>query len=111
SGYGTRLRRQIQLAPVLLKTNLRIPALYVYSLQFHHVACVKYRHKALNEIIAKKLKSINLDAAKAFGVEIIEQETAIDHIHISFPVSPDTAFKISKQLKLCIRKVIIPRVS
>lgn len=65
----------------------------VYSLQFHYVACVKYRHKVLNEIIAEKLKSINLDVAKAFGIEIIEQETAIDHIHIFFPVSPRYSFQ------------------
>jgi len=48
----------------------------VYSLQFHYVACVKYRQKVLVGSIADRLKAINIDVAKAFGVEIIEQETS-----------------------------------
>ncbi|WP_258188470.1 IS200/IS605 family transposase [Candidatus Hakubella thermalkaliphila] len=38
--------------------------------------------------IPDKLKNINLEVAKSFGVEIIEQETAIDHIHILFSSKP-----------------------
>ncbi|GFP21053.1 putative transposase, partial [Candidatus Hakubella thermalkaliphila] len=60
----------------------------VYSLQFHYVACVKYRRKVLAGDIPDKLKNINLEVAKSFGVEIIEQETAIDHIHILFSSKP-----------------------
>jgi putative transposase len=60
----------------------------VYCLQFHYVACVKYRRKVLVGSISDRLKVINLDVAKAFGIEIIEQETAIDHIHILFSGKP-----------------------
>lgn len=60
----------------------------VYSLQFHYVACVKYRQKVLIGNIADRLKAMNLDVAKAFGITIIEQETAIDHIHILFSSKP-----------------------
>lgn len=60
----------------------------VYSLQFHYVACVKYRHKVLVDDIANRLKEINLSVAKSFGISIIEQETAIDHIHILFSSKP-----------------------
>ena len=60
----------------------------VYSIQFHYVACVKYRRKVLIGTISERLKTINLDVAKSFGIEIIEQETAIDHIHILFSSKP-----------------------
>jgi len=60
----------------------------VYSLQFHYVACIKYRQKVLIGSIPDRLKAINIDVAKAFGVEIIEQETSIDHIHILFSSKP-----------------------
>jgi putative transposase len=60
----------------------------VYCIQFHYIACVKYRHKIITDKIAERLKSINLDVANAFGIEIIEQETADDHIHILFSSKP-----------------------
>lgn len=60
----------------------------VYSLQFHYIACVKYRRQALTVDITDRLKAINLEVAKAFNIEIIEQETATDHIHILFASKP-----------------------
>ncbi|MBT9175578.1 MAG: hypothetical protein DDT22_01258 [candidate division WS2 bacterium] len=60
----------------------------VYCIQFHYVACVKYRQKVLIGDIPGRLKSISLNVAKAFGIEIIEQETSIDHIHILFSSKP-----------------------
>jgi putative transposase len=60
----------------------------VYSLQFHYIACVKYRQKVLVGNITDRLKAINFEVAKAFGITIIEQETAIDHIHILFSSKP-----------------------
>jgi putative transposase len=60
----------------------------VYSLQFHYVACIKYRHKVLSSPVAERLKSINVSVAKAFDITIIEQETAGDHIHILFNGKP-----------------------
>jgi putative transposase len=63
----------------------------VYTLQFHYVACVKYRHKVLIGDIPDRLKEINLEVAATFGIEIIEQETAGDHIHILFASKPQIA--------------------
>lgn len=60
----------------------------VYSLQFHYVACIKYRRKVLLDEIAERLKAINHSVAKAFDIAIIEQEAAIDHIHILFSSKP-----------------------
>jgi len=45
----------------------------IYSLQFHYVACVKYRHKIMLNNIPNRLKEINNSVAKKFGIEIIKE--------------------------------------
>lgn len=60
----------------------------VYCIQFHYICCIKYRKEVLTKEVSDRLKSINLDVAKRFGVEIIEQETSKDHIHILFASKP-----------------------
>jgi len=66
----------------------------VYSIQFHYVACIKYRRKVLYGELVDRLKAINIDVAKSFGINIVEQETAEDHIHILFSSKPQ--IQISK---------------
>jgi putative transposase len=63
----------------------------VYSLQFHYVACVKYRRKVIDHAVSLRLKEFNREVAEAFGIEIVEQETAKDHIHILFSGKPQIA--------------------
>ena len=60
----------------------------VYSLQFHLVLVVKYRRKVLVGKLAERLKEIVVEVAEHFGIEIIEQETDKDHIHILFSARP-----------------------
>ena len=60
----------------------------VYSLQFHLVLVVKYRKKVLVGKLAERLKEVVEEVAQHFGVEIIEQETDKDHIHILFSSRP-----------------------
>jgi len=60
----------------------------VYSLQFHLVLVVKYRKKVLIGKLAERLKEIVMEVAEHFGVEIIEQETDKDHVHILFSSRP-----------------------
>ncbi|MRR55457.1 MAG: IS200/IS605 family transposase [Deltaproteobacteria bacterium] len=60
----------------------------IYNLQFHYVACVKYRRKVLTETVSARLKEINLSVAAEVGATIIEQETDRDHIHILFSAKP-----------------------
>ena len=60
----------------------------VYCLQFHYIACIKYRRNILNNKISDRLKEINKSVADSFGIEIIEQETDKDHIHILFSSKP-----------------------
>ena len=59
-----------------------------YSLRLHYVCCVKYRRKVLTPEVTEYLKEINLSVAGKFGVQIIEQETDQDHIHIIFSSKP-----------------------
>ena len=66
----------------------------VYSIQFHYVACIKYRRKVLYGELVDRLKAINIDVARSFGINIVEQETAEDHIHILFSSKPQ--IQISK---------------
>jgi putative transposase len=42
----------------------------------------------LADEITKRLKEINLSVAEEFGINIIEQETERDHIHILFSSKP-----------------------
>jgi len=60
----------------------------IYNLQFHYVACVKYRRKVFTETVSARLKEINISIASKFGITIIEQETDKDHIHILFSGKP-----------------------
>lgn len=60
----------------------------VYSLRFHYVCCVKYRRKVLTPEVTEYLKKINMEISARFGVQIIEQETDLDHIHIVFASKP-----------------------
>ena len=60
----------------------------IYNLQFHYVACVKYRRKVFVGDIVVRLKEINNSVAKDFGITIIEQETDQDHVHILFSSKP-----------------------
>ncbi len=71
-----------------MKYNLDKGSHSVYSIQFHYVACIKYRQEVLSDMVAEQLKSINIEIAKSFGIKIIEQETAKDHIHILFSSKP-----------------------
>jgi len=66
----------------------------IYCLQFHYVACIKYRRKILTNKISERLKEINKSVAEHFGIEIIEQETDKDHVHLLFSSKPQ--IEISK---------------
>lgn len=61
---------------------------YVYSIQYHIVWCVKYRHKVLKGHIEKRLIEILKQIANDNGFEIIEVNTDEDHIHLLINCSP-----------------------
>ena len=61
---------------------------YVYSIQYHIVWCVKYRHKIITTTIEKSLIEILQKIADDNNFSIIEVNTDLDHIHLLIDCSP-----------------------
>ena len=61
---------------------------YVYSIQYHIVWCVKYRHKIITEQIENRLIEILSKIADDNGFQILECNTDKDHIHFLVNCSP-----------------------
>ena len=61
---------------------------YVYSIQYHIVWCVKYRHKIITEQIENRLIEILSKIADDNGFQILEYNTDKDHIHLLVNCSP-----------------------
>ena len=68
----------------------------VFSLHYHLVMCIKYRRKVINDSISDRLKDIFVDIAPNYGVELLEWNHDIDHVHLLFKAKPNT--EISKFL-------------
>ena len=61
---------------------------YVYSIQYHIVWCVKYRHKILIPKIEKSLIEILQKIASDNEFLITEINTDLDHIHLLIDCKP-----------------------
>ena len=61
---------------------------YVYSIQYHIVWCVKYRHKIITEQIENRLIEILSKIADDNGFQILECNTDKDQIHLLVNCSP-----------------------
>lgn len=61
---------------------------YVYSIQYHIVWCVKYRHKIITDDIENSLIKILNKIATDNMFEILECNTDKDHIHLLINCSP-----------------------
>lgn len=61
---------------------------YVYSIQYHIVWCVKYRHKVLTPKIEKRLYEILNKIAADNSFQILECNGDLDHIHLLINCSP-----------------------
>lgn len=61
---------------------------YIYSIQYHIVWCVKYRHKILYPQIETKLIQILTKIANDNNFTIIELNTDLDHVHILIECTP-----------------------
>ena len=74
---------------------------YVYSIQYHVVWCVKYRHKILTLKIENRLVELLYKIARENDFQIIECNTDKDHIHSYFiaTVSENTEEQIRKYIK------------
>lgn len=73
---------------------------YVYSIQYHLVWCVKYRHNVLNSEKQEALKEILQKIARDNGFEILEYSAPGDHVHLLLDCSPQHAIpNLVKALK------------
>lgn len=61
---------------------------YVYSIQYHIVWFVKYRHKVLTPIIENKLYEILYKIADDNNFNILEINGDLDHIHLLIECTP-----------------------
>lgn len=61
---------------------------YVYSIQYHIVWCVKYRHKIITPKIEKSLIEILQKIASDNEFSIVEVNTDLDHIHLLIDCKP-----------------------
>lgn len=61
---------------------------YVYSIQYHIVWCVKYRHKVITEQIENRLIEILNKIADDNRFQILECNTDKDYIHLLINCSP-----------------------
>ena len=68
----------------------------VFLLNYHLVMCIKYRRKVIDDSISDRLKEIFEDIAPKYGVELLEWNHDIDHVHLLFKAKPNT--EISKML-------------
>lgn len=63
----------------------------VYRLNYHLVVVVKYRKPVFdNDTIIERLKEFNLEMSPKYGVDIINQECGVDHIHLLISTKPAT---------------------
>ncbi|MCC0721273.1 IS200/IS605 family transposase [Clostridioides sp. ZZV14-6044] len=68
----------------------------VFLLHYHLVMCIKYRRKVIDSSISDRLKDIFVDISPNYGVELLEWNHDIDHVHLLFKAKPNT--EISKLL-------------
>ena len=61
---------------------------YVYSLQYHIVWCVKYRHKIIENAIESKLRELLYKIAEDNEITIVEYNTGLDHVHLLVDCKP-----------------------
>ena len=61
---------------------------YVYSIQYHIVWCVKYRHKILNTKVETRLIELLKQIASDNNFLIVEINSDLDHIHLLIDCSP-----------------------
>lgn len=62
----------------------------VYSITLRLVLVIKYRKKVINDEISNRIKEIFSYIGKSHGVDIVEWNHDIDHIHTIISIKPDT---------------------
>lgn len=73
---------------------------YIYSIQYHIVWCVKYRHQVLVGNIEQELKRIVNNIADENEFNILDMEANKDHVHLLVDCNPQQSIpNMIKSLK------------
>jgi len=84
---------------------------YVYSIQYHIVWCVKYRHKILISSIETRLKEILYKIAEDNGFTIVLMNGDLDHIHLLIECTYATIYsRYNESIKRSISENIDERI-
>ena len=62
----------------------------VFSLHYHLVLVVKYRHQVFNDEISNRAKEIFEYIAPSYKIELVEWNHDRDHVHVLFKGQPKT---------------------
>ena len=63
----------------------------VWNCKYHIVFAPKYRRKIFYESHRKEIMNVIKELCQWKGVEIIEGEMAVGHVHLLFPIPPKTS--------------------
>ena len=69
----------------------------VFLLNYHLVLVIKYRRKAINNVISNRLKEIFEYISPKYNITLEEWNHDNDHVHLLFKAQPNT--EISKFIK------------
>jgi len=59
-----------------------------YSLHYHIILSIKYRHKCLTEQMLERLRAIFADVSQSWRCELIEFGGEADHVHLLVQAHP-----------------------
>lgn len=59
-----------------------------YNIQYHLVACTKYRRKCINQPMLERMQEIFSSTLKKWEGELLEFNGEADHVHLLISVNP-----------------------
>ena len=73
-----------------MRTKLDANAHSVFSLHYHLVMTVKYRHKVFDDSMSKRAREIFERIGESYGITVLEWNHDEDHVHVLFKGQPKT---------------------
>jgi putative transposase len=73
-----------------MRTKLDANAHSVFSLHYHLVMTVKYRHKVFDDAMSKRAREIFERIGDSHGITVLEWNHDEDHVHVLFKGQPKT---------------------
>ena len=73
-----------------MRTKLDANAHSVFSLHYHLVMTVKYRHKVFDDPMSERAREIFERIGEGYGITVLEWNHDEDHVHVLFKGQPKT---------------------